>query len=191
MILRTERLQLRDFADTDEESVHAFAGDPIVSRYTEWGPNSVEDSRAFVRDCVAQAGSPTRSAFNLAAVTADTGRLIGSVAVWVENATHHRGEIGFVFHPDVWGQGYATEAATALIRFGFGHLGLQRIAATCHPDNIGSARTLEKAGLRLEGRLRHHMFVRGTWRDSLLYAVLATDASTEQPEARSGDTKNG
>ncbi|MGL5858149.1 MAG: GNAT family N-acetyltransferase [Angustibacter sp.] len=169
--LRTERLVLRDFDPSDEEAVHAFAGDPAVTRFTGWGPNTPADSRTFVRDCAAQAADPHRMVFNLAAVAG--GVLVGSVAVWVENATHRRGEIGFVFHPSVWNRGYATEAAQELIRFGFVELGLHRIAATCHPENAGSVRALTKAGLRQEGRLRDHLLARGRWRDSLLFAVVA------------------
>ncbi|MGY2091888.1 GNAT family N-acetyltransferase [Nocardia gipuzkoensis] len=46
------------------------------------------------------------------------------------------------------------------------------MSATCHPDNHASARVLEKVGSTLEGRMRSHLFVRGVWRDSLLYAAI-------------------
>jgi RimJ/RimL family protein N-acetyltransferase len=59
-----------------------------------------------------------------------------------------------------------------LLRFGFDRLDLHRIAATCHPDNRGSSRVLEKAGMELEGRMRDHKLIRGEWRDSLLYAAI-------------------
>ncbi|WP_436534457.1 GNAT family N-acetyltransferase [Actinoplanes sp. HUAS TT8] len=173
--LRTDRLVLRNFVTPDEEAVHAFAGDPVVTRFTEWGPNSRDDTRRFVRDYAAQATAPRRAAYNLAAVA--DGELVGSVALWVEDAGHRRGGLGFVFHPAVWGRGYATEAARELVRFGFGELGLHRIAATCHPDNLGSARVLTRAGLREEGRMRDHLLVRGAWRDSLLFAALAPATS--------------
>jgi RimJ/RimL family protein N-acetyltransferase len=173
--LCTGRLVLRDFVVSDEVQVHQFAGDPVVTRFTDWGPNHPDDTRQFVHDCVTRSALPDRSAFTLAATRADDGRLIGSVAVWVEDADHRRGGMGFVFHPQVWNQGYATEAARALVRFGFGPLGLRRIAATCHPDNAGSVRVLVKAGLRPEGRMRDHLRTRDGWRDSLLFAVVATD----------------
>ena len=170
--LAGERLVLREFAVTDEEAVHAFAGDPVVTRFTEWGPNSVEDSRAFLAETTAQVTDPLRAEFTLAATLAGSGRVIGSVAIGVTSAQHRRGEFGFVFHPEFWSRGYATEASALLLRFGFEHLRLRRVSATCHPDNRASARVLEKVGLRFEGRMRDHMLVRGTWRDSLLYAVV-------------------
>jgi len=104
-----------------------------------------------------------------------SGRLIGSVAIGITSVQHRRGEIGFVFHRDVWSQGYATEAAQQLLQFGFDRLQLRRISATCHPDNHASAHVLEKAGLHYEGRMRSHLLVRGAWRDSLLYAALNSD----------------
>jgi GNAT superfamily N-acetyltransferase len=70
-----------------------------------------------------------------------------------------------------WGRGYATEAAAALLAFGFDEAGLHKISATCDPENIGSSRVLQKIGMRQEGRLQDHLLVRGQWRDRLLYAA--------------------
>lgn len=170
-----DRLLLRDFVASDEAAVHAFAGDPEVTRLTDWGPNEPADTRDFIVDAVARARAAERSEFNFAAVHAESGRLIGSVGLEVTSREHRRGELGYVFHPDFWSQGYATEAGRLLVEFGFGRLRLRRIAATCHPDNRASARVLEKIGMRREGRLRSHLFVRGAWRDSLLYAAVNGD----------------
>ena len=74
-----------------------------------------------------------------------------------------------------WSQGYATGAAQLLVRFAFDHLEVNRLTATCHPDNHASARVLEKAGLHYEGRFPDDVLVRGEWRDSLIYAVDSPD----------------
>ena len=84
-------------------------------------------------------------------------------------------ELGYTIHRDCWGHGYATEVANLLLQLGFEQLGLERIAATCAPDNAGSARVLEKVGFRREGVLRGHVLVRRTRRDSLLFGRLSTD----------------
>lgn len=173
--MASERLVLREFVLTDEDAVHAFAADPLVTRFTDWGPNSIEDTRAFLAEAITQATNPQRAEFTLAALHASSSRLIGSVAIGVTSVQHRRGEFGFVFHRDFWSQGYATEAAKLLLQLGFDHLQLRRISATCHPDNHASARVLEKAGLEYEGRMRSHLFVRGAWRDSLLYAAVEGD----------------
>jgi ribosomal-protein-alanine N-acetyltransferase len=67
----------------------------------------------------------------------------------------HRGpevELGYDFHPRVWGRGIATEAARAVMRQAFGALGIERVVAVVKPDNLASKRVLEKAGLRASGR---------------------------------------
>lgn len=158
--------------------MHAFASDREVTRYTAWGPNSAEDTRAFLRAVLAQARSAERSEFNLAVVERDSGRLVGSAALRVTSREHARGELGYVFHREVWSRGYATEAGRLLLLFGFERLGLRRIAATCRPENVASGRVLEKIGMRCEGRLRSHVFLRGTWRDSVLYAAINETADS-------------
>ncbi len=183
--LVTERLLLRDFAWSDQEAVHVFASDPVVTQFMDWGPNDVHDTRAFVTMAVAQSSHRHRTEFEFAAVLPartedEPGQVIGSVSVRITNQQHRQGEMGYVFNRAFWSQGYATEASRALLDFGFTTLGLHRIAATCRPDNIGSARVLEKVGMAQEGRMRDHRFIRGEWRDSLLYAVIAPFGSSSQ-----------
>jgi [ribosomal protein S5]-alanine N-acetyltransferase len=80
-----------------------------------------------------------------------------------------------VVRPDHWGQGYASEAAAAILHFAFASLGLHRVQATCRPENVASARVLEKIGMVEEGLLRDHIRIRGRWHDSLLYAADVSD----------------
>lgn len=173
--LVSDRLVLREFVDADEASVHAYASDPVVSQFMDWGPNSIEDTRAFIDQAIAQAREPTRRVFALAVVDARSQAVIGSAALSVTDIENRCGEIGYVLHQDFWSKGLATEAAQALLQFGFDRLHLRRISATCHPDNHASSRVLDKAGLSFEGCLPCHALVRGVWRDSLLYAVISDD----------------
>lgn len=170
-----DRLVLREFVQTDENAVHSYACDPVVTQFMDWGPNSIEGTRDFLREVVGHGGTRPRRSFDLAVVDIESQALIGSATLSVTNVEHRRGEIGYVLHPNFWSKGLATEAARMLLRFGFAELQLRRISATCHPDNHASSRVLEKAGLVFEGRLRSHLFVRGVWRDSLLYAAISDD----------------
>ncbi|MGE2714412.1 GNAT family N-acetyltransferase [Mycolicibacterium litorale] len=172
-----DRLILREFVETDVTAVHSYASDPIVTQFMDWGPNSIEDTRAFLCAVLGQARTPRRTSFDLAMVDIDSQAFIGSATLSVTNVEHRRGEIGYVLHPEFWSKGLATDAAQMLLRFGFGELQLRRISATCHPDNHASSRVLEKAGLVFEGRMRSHLFARGEWRDSLLYAVISDDSA--------------
>jgi RimJ/RimL family protein N-acetyltransferase len=170
MELVTERLVIRDFRASDLEAVHAYAGDWDVCRYTDWGPDTIEETGRFLDGAKAASLTIPRTTYDLAIALQD-GQLVGGAALVIDSVAHRRGRIGYVLRHDAWDRGYATEAARELIRFGTS-LGLHRIEATCHPDNTGSTRVMQKAGMTYEGRMRDHLLVRGAWRDSLLYAFV-------------------
>lgn len=167
---RVPRLSFREFTPADIPAVHEYASDAEVTRWSTWGPNTLDQTAAFVEGASRAQGEPDRSAYSLAAVL--DGRPIGSVAVWTTDPHDRNGELGYTFHRAHWGQGYATEAVGRLLSIGFETLRLERISATCHPGNAGSIRVLEKSGFTLEGRLRSHRLVRGVRRDSLLFSIL-------------------
>ena len=164
------RLSLRDFTAEDIPAVHEYSSDPQVTHWSTWGPNTLEQTASFVEDAAQEHLKEGRSAFSLAAVL--EGKAIGSVAIWTTDPHDRNGELGYTFHRSYWGNGYATEATSQLLAYGFHTLKLERISATCHPGNLGSIRVLEKNGFTLEGRLRSHRLVRGSRRDSLLYSIL-------------------
>ena len=172
--LTSDRLTLRAFTVGDLDAVHAFASDPVVTRYTDWGPNDESASRAFV-DEACQPDAFAGDDFTFAITRTDTAEVIGSAAVWIESRVHARAELGYTLAANSWGRGLGTEVASLLVDFAFEHLRAFRVGATCHPDNVGSIRVLEKAGLSYEGRLRGHLLVRGDRRDSLVYGVVADD----------------
>lgn len=84
----------------------------------------------------------------------------------------HEADLGYELNPDYWGCGYATEAAAALIDWGFAQLGLHRVWAWCIADNARSARVLERLGMYLEGRQREKVWMGDRWADALLYGIL-------------------
>lgn len=174
--LSTPRLLLRELHPDDHGGVHAFAADPAVTRHTDWGPNTPEDTAAFLAEAVRDAGARPRRRYTLAVVERDRGMIAGSAELFVVSPAHRRGELGYALARRCWGRGYATEAARALLAFGFGPLGLHKISATCDPDNLGSARVLAKVGMAREGYLRDQLLVRGVWRDRLLFAAFAAPA---------------
>lgn len=174
MELNTPRLTLREFCADDRAAVQAFAGDSEVTRYTDWGPNSLADTISFLSGVVRDGEEQPRSRFALAVVRRQDNVPIGSIELHVTSNAHGRAEMGYVLGRPWWGQGYASEAAAALLRFGFDDLGLHKVTATCDPDNAASARVLTKIGMQYEGRLRDHLHLRDQWRDRILYAALST-----------------
>lgn len=168
--LTTERLLLRGFTADDVPGVHAYAADAEVCRYVDWGPNTLAQTQAFVDEMVAATLSQQRQSFTWA-VTAG-GAVLGAYSVTVTSAEHRRGVIGYVLARANWGQGYASEAGVAVLRFAREGLGLERVEATCRPGNVASQRVLRKIGMQQEGLLRSHMLIRGRREDTLLFAAV-------------------
>jgi len=172
------RVELRPFVRADLDAVHAFAADPVVTRYTDWGPNDAAASNAFIELACARRAPDGDVIW--AVTRRDNRHVIGSAAVTIESRIHGRAQFGYALARSAWGQGYATEAARLLVSFAFRDLSVHRLTATCHPENTASVRVLQKAGLSLEGRLRDHLLVGGVRRDSLLFSVIAHNAPRRQ-----------
>lgn len=172
MELETDRLILREFTETDWPAVHAYAGNAETVEQMEFGPNTPSETKNFIQQAMVNSKQLPRTSYDLAVVVAKTDMLIGGVGLRVSNPQHQSGDFGYIFHPDYWGQGFASEAASAVVKFAFEQLGLHRIWATCRPANRASARVLEKVGLSYEGHLKGHRMIRGKWVDSLLYARI-------------------
>ena len=173
--VRTERLLLRDFVPSDFDAVHAYGSDLEVTRYMEWGPNTPDETRFFMdRALTGQSVWPMLH-FGLAIEWLETSAVIGSIDLRLLDAANRTAEIGYCLHRDHWRRGIIHEASRALIDVAFRTLGLHRVIATCDVRNTGSFGVMEKLGMRREGVLRQDRQIKGAWRDTYLYAVLAEE----------------
>ncbi len=172
MELFTDRLILRDFVYEDWPAVLAYQRDPRYLRYYEWTDRTPDDVQRFVQMFLEQQQAQPRLKYQLAMTLKSTGQLIGDVGIRRESAEAREADIGYELAPDYWGHGYATEAASAIVQFGFANLGVHRVWAWCIAENAASARVLEKLGMRQEGRLREKEYFKGRWWDTLVYAIL-------------------
>lgn len=173
MFLTTSRLILRECSLDDLPAFYEIDSDPEVVRFVSYGPWTLEECRNDLTDHLAEQHASPRFSYYLAVILAVEERLIGLCALDITSHKHQEAELGYALNRRYWGQGYSTEAAHALLTFGFSTLNLHRIFATCHPENRASERVLQKLGMQSEGRLRENKLSHGQWRDSLLYAILA------------------
>ncbi len=187
--IETERLILREFRRDDREKVHEYAVDPEVYHYMPWGPNSEDETSAFVERAIASRHRDPRLHFELAITLRETGRLIGGSGIRAADESFRAADMGYCLRRDAWGKGLATEAAAGLIGFGFEQLRVHRIWATCDTRNVRSARVLEKAGMELEGTMRDDTWLRGQWRSSRLYSILESEWSRGKTPGRAGSRK--
>ncbi len=178
----TDRLILREFVEDDWSAVRAYQSDPRYLRFYQWEDRSEADVRAFVGMFIGFQRESPRRKFQLAIVLRESGELIGNCGIRVRDPAARAADIGYELDPRFWGHGYATEAARAMLAYGFGPLGMHRITAECLAENTASAHVLEKIGMRREGHVREHVWMKGRWWDTLLYAILDHESGlrTEQ-----------
>ncbi|MBQ9196660.1 MAG: GNAT family N-acetyltransferase [Clostridia bacterium] len=180
-VLETKRLRLRPLTMRDERDMYRYCSDPEVSRHVLWDTHeSPRQTRAALRSALRQYrnGSPGSFAIERRA----DRRMIGTIGFMWINCEHRSGEVGYSLARDCWNQGYATEALSAVLHFGFDTLGLNRIEAMHEVDNPASGRVMEKCGMTCEGTLRSRVFNKGRFSDVRLYAILRSD-----PLPRRGD----
>lgn len=172
--LETERTRLRPLRAGDEDAVYTLLSDERVVRYMLFPLFTREHADAFVTRVrqTPAAGQPAQLVLGIADRADDA--LLGLSGLVLESELEE-GELWYLLRPDQWGRGIVTEAVRQLVHHGFDALGLHRIWASCLPENPGSARVLEKLGFRQEGLLRQNLRIHGTWRDSYIYAVLASE----------------
>ncbi len=172
--IKTERLVLRALRYSDAAAIFAYAQDPEVAQHTLWDPHkTLRDSHAFLDFVTDQFRAGRMFVWGITVKPLD--RVVGTVGLANVAAHHLRAELGFALARDCWNKGITTEAAKAVVEFGFSKFHLNRIEAFCKTANLPSARVLEKSGLRLEGVLREHQFIKGQFEDLKLYAVLKSD----------------
>jgi RimJ/RimL family protein N-acetyltransferase len=169
----TERLTLRPFTRGDVDDVFAYRSRADVCAYLFDEPMSRETCAEAVQARVGQVGLTAEGdKVVLAVEVRGTQRIIGEVSLIWRSDEFRQGELGYIFHPDAHGHGYATEASRALFRFGFEVAGLHRIYARCDARNIASSKVMERLGMRQEAHFREHTMVKGQWDEELIYAIL-------------------
>lgn len=168
--LETERMILRKITRDDVQDMFEYCSDPKMTPYVTWPTHtSLDDTMKFI-------GAIENHYLNgevapLGIEDKQTRKLIGTCGFVSWNMNHSRAEVAYAIASLYWGQGYMTEAIKAIIQFGFDR-NLVRIEARCHPDNIGSARVMEKCGMIYEGILRKHLFAKGKFEDLKIYSII-------------------
>jgi [ribosomal protein S5]-alanine N-acetyltransferase len=169
--LATTRLILRPFTFEDAPAVQQLAGAREVADTTLNIPHPY-------RDGVAEAWIMThRQLFrvgvlaNFAVVLRGSEELIGAIGLRIE-AVHGRAELGYWIGVAHWGKGFCTEAARAVLDYGFNELGLMRIHASHLQRNPASGRVMQKLGMRREGRLRNHVRKNDVLEHLEIYGIL-------------------
>jgi RimJ/RimL family protein N-acetyltransferase len=177
--LRTARLLLRSLQDSDGPALVRFAGAREIAATTVRIPHPYtdDDARSFLGHA-RESYREGRSIFLAITMPPDT-ELRGAVGLELK-PPHGHAELGYWIAIPYWGKGFATEAAKALVAFGFNMLGLHRIYAHHFDGNVASGRVLEKIGMRHEGRFRQHVRKWDQYIDVENYGLLANEFLGDQ-----------
>ena len=171
--IHTERLVLRPLRPDDLDAVYAYESREDVTRWLYWGPRSAQEVRERLdRKIGSRSIEVEDDVLSLGITRAGSDELVGDLMLALISQEHRTGEIGFIVHPDHQGHGYATEAGEAILRVAFEDVGLHRVIGRTEARNVGSARTLEKLGMRREAHLVENEWVRGEWQSEFVYAIL-------------------
>jgi ribosomal-protein-alanine N-acetyltransferase len=173
VILRTQRLVLREFTAEDWTTTHAYHQDPRYLRYYDRDGVTEREAQAFIYMFILWQGEQPRIRTQLAITLAGSGELIGNVGLRRDGPDSPVADLGYELSPTHWGRGFATEAARAMVDMGFGTWeGLHRIYAHCIAENEASSRVLQRVSFRPEARLRHHQWFKERFWDVQLFGLL-------------------
>ena len=165
MELRTERLLLRPARPDDLDAIHAILSHPPAMTYWSTPPHeTLEQSRDWLQSMI---DIPPLEGEDF--IIERDGKVLGKAGLW------RFPEIGFILHPDFWGQGYAQEALKIVIGRAFEIHGLPSIEADVDPRNTGSLKLLSRLGFQEPGRKERTWLIGDQWCDSV---YLAVDAET-------------
>jgi RimJ/RimL family protein N-acetyltransferase len=183
VVLTSERLMLRPMRDADAPVLAELANDirVIDGTLTMPFPYTLEDAVAFIGH--ARESRATARSMPCAIERRSDGQFLGGMGLVLQPA-HQRAELGYWLGVPFWGQGYATEAARALIDFGFETLGLNRIFAVHYHTNPASGRVMQRLGMTYEGTLRQHVIRFDIPRDDVCYGLLRPDWEAQRKTER-------
>jgi RimJ/RimL family protein N-acetyltransferase len=170
--LQGSRVRLDLLRPDDFDALYEIQSDPEVCRYLLYEPRSPER----VHEVLDRDAAATRLAepddYVQPAIRDESGRMIGTMYFKLSSLDDKTAEIGWLLDPRFQGRGYAAEASAVLLDLAFGELGLHRVYAELDPRNAASVALCLRLGMRHEAHFIEHMWFKGDWADTGIYAIL-------------------
>lgn len=173
-VLETERLILRAPRLGDARDIQRLAGAREIAATTLTLPHPYEDGMAEAFISTREEAFAKDKSASFAITRKSDGAVIGMIGLELQ-LNHLRAEMGYWVGLPYWRNGYCTEAAASVLRFGFEHYRLDRIYATHFGSNPASGRVMEKIGMKREGVMRQHILKWNRREDSVIWSVLRSD----------------
>lgn len=169
--LQSERLVLRQLRENDIDEVYELRLDRATARYipkslTQTREHALEHIQAVNREIAAN------KSINWAITIKNTGELIGLIGLVRIKPSNHRAEIGYILHESHRGQGLMSEALKLILEYAFSTLDFNSVIAVIDPNNLASAKILERHGFKKEAHLRENIRYKDVYRDTVIYGLL-------------------
>lgn len=177
MEINTNRLIIQEVTWDDLDDIFILESCPEIDEFNTLGiPDDKNVTREHLRPFIMDQKAEVRKKYCWTIRLQTSGEFVGLSGMTLSADRFKMGEIWYNLMPTHWGNGYATEIAKRLIRFGFEMLNLHRIEAGVATENKRSIKVLEKAGMSIEGIRRKILPIREDWVDNYHYAILEDDA---------------
>lgn len=173
-VLQTPHLTLRPFLLSDAPHIYRLAGAREIADGTLTIPHPYPEGAAEAWLLTRDEDHEKTGSVVLAMTVMESGEFCGTIGLHM-SSQNERAELGYWVGLPYWGRGYATEAARAMIDYGFGAMGLRRIYAMHYLQNPASGRVMQKLGMKHEGCLRQHVRKWDSFRDLEVYGLLAEE----------------
>ncbi len=174
---------LRQFELLDAQRVRKLAGDKAVADTTLNIPHPYKDGMAEEWILTHQPKFEAGKFVNFAIILKSIQKLIGSIGLIIDKR-FNRGELGYWIGKEYWNQGYCTEAARAVLEYGFRQLDLHKITSSHFVRNPSSGKVMRKIGMKKEGVCKEHVIKWEKYEDLVIYAILRKEWKTEAGEQK-------
>jgi len=171
-IINTERILLRQIQESDAASILNLRSSEVVMKYIDKErAKNMGDAMAYIERVTNDFSKGDGISWGMALLE-EPDKLIGTIGLWRIIKQHYRAEIGYMLHPDLWGNGFTNEVVKAVIAYGFQTIQLHSIEAHINPGNTASAALLSSNGFIREAYFKEDYFFRGKFLDSAIYSLL-------------------
>ncbi|WP_243521612.1 GNAT family N-acetyltransferase [Bacillus pseudomycoides] len=170
-ILETERLILRELTESDAQSIlNCFSNTDVLRYYGQNPLKSIDQVKQIIRNFVESYNE--KHGIKCGIELKGTKGIIGTIGFHDWSSEHKRANISYALFPEQWRNGYATEAVSQVISYGFHILHLTRIGAIVFLENESSNKLLTKLGFKKEGVLQNYLYQNGIPHDTNVYSLL-------------------
>ena len=168
--IETERLFLTELRAEDISNIVKYASNKNISDFTQNIPFPYAEKDAIFWINMANQGFKNRNQYTFAIRQKDKDDFIGGIGIKIERK-NNRAEIGYWIGEPFWGNGFATEATKAVIKFGFENLDMNKFTSSHLANNPASGKVLKNSGMKREGELKEQILKNSKYIDLILFGL--------------------